>query len=246
MPPTKPVFTCCQVVAFTCLWLVLQGYGMAAGITVPTMPRDGIRDDARAMTGEAREALAAEMKLFEQRTGIVIVIDTNTYLEQNVGTMDRCRALLDNWIGERPGVVFCMNRSVKPVPFLAFSRALSERYPEPDLSQAAGETTDAMANMSSPENRVPVGVRVMMERLRSLEKAASRRSQLFHHRDLLMMGGFSAFLLLAGAVTVLVVRHRHKVEDAEAVQHHFPDVEVAQRFAAPSGGGVVVEMDYKR
>ena len=85
-----------------------------------------------------------------------------------------------------------------------------------------------------------------MGRLRALEKAAHRRSQLFHRRDLEMMAGFGAFLLVAGVITLVVVRQRNRAEEAEAVQHHFPDVEVSQRFAAPSGGGVVVEISYKR
>ena len=198
------------------------------------------------MTTEARQKLAEEMKAFEGRTGIVIVVDTNTYLEQNVSTTDRCRALLESWVGKRPGVVFCLNRTVKPVPFILFSQELSEHYPEPDLSQAAGETIEAMGKVSAPENRLPVGVRVLMGRLRALEKAAHRRRQLFHRRDLEMMAGFGAFLLVAGVITLVVVRRRNRAEEAEAVQHHFPDVEVAQRFAAPSGGGVVVEISYKR
>jgi len=231
---------CC--VAAACLGLAGQAPVQGAAVQVPPPPADGIRDDARAMSPEARQELAAEMKVFEEKTGIKVVVDTNTYLEQNVGTLDRCRALQDQWIGPRPGVVFCLNRSVKPVPFITFSPALSERYPEPDLSQAAGETTDAMTKVSSPENRMPVGVRVMMARLQVLEKAAHRRSQLFHRRDLQMIAGFGAFLIVAGAITLVIVRKRRKVDDDEAIQHHFPEVDVAQRFGAPSGGGVVVEI----
>lgn len=236
-------FRCC--IAAACLLLAGRDGALAVAVSLPPAPANGIRDDARAMSAEARDALALEMKAFEQRTGIVIVIDTNTYLDQNVSTMDRCHALLDGWVGRRPGVVFCLNRSVKPVPFIVFSPLLSGRYPEPDLSQAAGETTEAMADGSAPENRVPVGVRVMMGRLTILEKDASRRSQLFHRRDLEMMAGFGGFLTVACLITFVLVRRRRGVEDAEAVQHHFPDVEVTQRFAAPSGGGVVVEISYK-
>lgn len=242
---TMPAFLRCCATAACLFGLAGQVTLQAAPLQVPPPPADGIRDDARAMSPDARQALAAEMKAFEDKTGIKVVVDTNTYLEQNVGTLDRCRALQESWIGRRPGVVFCLNRSVKPVPFMTFSAALSERYPEPDLSQAAGETTDAMAKVSAPENRVPVGVRVMMDRLRVLEKAAHQRAQLFHRRDLEMIIGFASFLLVVGVITLVIVRRRRKVEEDEAIRHHFPDVDVAQRFAAPSGGGVVVEVSYK-
>ncbi len=245
MPATMPAFFR-RCAAAACLWLAGQGTVLAELPQGPAAPPDGIRDDARAMSPEARQALVAEMKAFEEKTGIKVVVDTNTYLEQNVGTLERCRALLDHWIGARPGVVFCLNRSVKPVPFIMFSPVLLERYPDPDLSQAAGETTDAMTKVSSPENRMPVGVRVMMARLKVLEKAAHRRAQLFHRRDLEMIAGFGGFLIVAGAVTLVIVRKRRKVEDDEAIQYHFPDAEVAQRFGAPSGGGVVVEVSYRR
>lgn len=225
---------------------VLAGTGALQAFTIPPAPPNGIRDDARVMTEEGRAALAAEIKKFEQRTGIVVVVDTNTYLEQGLSIATRCRLLLDQWVGQRPGVVFCVNRTSGPDAFIVFSQKLFERYPEPDLTQAAGETREEMAKRLAPENRLPVGVRVMMGRLDALEKAAARRHQLFHRRDLEMMAGFAAVLMLSGLVTALIVRQRHKAEAADAIKHHFPDVDVAQRLGAPSGGGVVVEISYTR
>lgn len=225
------------------LMLLMAGSSLLA-FTIPPAPADGIRDDARVMSAEGRGDLAAEMRKFEQRTGISIMVDTNTYLEANLSLATRCRLLLDQWLGGRPGAVFCVNRTLGPDAYIVFSQKLFERYPEPDLTQAAGETKAAMAKVSAPENRLPVGVRVLMGRLDALEKAAARRGALFHRRDLEMMAGFAGFLLAAGAVTALIVRQRHRVEQRDAVKHHFPDVEVAQRLGAPSGGGVVAEVGY--
>ncbi len=239
--PSAFIRTCLAALA-----LLLAGAGGLAAFTVPELPSDGIRDDARAMTAADRAALAVEIKKFEQRTGIVVVVDTNTYLEAGLSVATRCRLLLDRWVGARPGAVFCMNRTTGPDAFIVFSQKLFERYPEPDLTQAAGETKEAMAKVSAPEIRLPVGVRVLMGRLDALEKAAARRNQLFHRRDLEMMAGFAALLLAAGLVTALIVRQRHKQEASDAIKHHFPDVEVAQRLGAPSGGGVVVEITYTR
>lgn len=226
-----------------CLFMA-AGQGLHGAL--PPKPADGIRDDARAMTAEAHQALAEEIRAFEKRTGMVIVIDTNTFLEQGVTSGERCRALVAEWIGKKPGVVFCLNRGAKPVPFIVYSAELFDRYPEPDLTQAAGETTEAMAKVATPENRLPVGVRVMMGRLTALEKTAARRNHMFLRRELEMMAGFCGFLLVAGAITWVIVRYRGRHEQAAAVQHRFPDVEVAQRFGAPSGGGIVAEVTYVR
>jgi hypothetical protein len=133
---------------------------------------------------------------------------------------------------------------VKPVPFVVFSQELFERYPEPDISQAAGETTEAMAKVGAPENRIPVGVRVMMGRLSAMEKAKHRREAPFQRRELEMIAGFAGFLAIGGFITWLIVRRRVRMEDIDSVKHHFPEVEVAPRLGAPSGGGVVAEVSY--
>ncbi len=222
--------------------------GMLEGQTppIPPAPADGIRDDARAMTIEGRKSVAAEMQKFEHRTGIALFVDTNTYLEGDQTAMDRSRALIAGWIGHRPGLVFCLNRGARPVPLIFFSKELSERYPEPDLSLAAAETMESMARVSAPENRLPVGVRVMMNRLRALESANASRNRLFHRHDIEMMAGFGALLFVTGLIALLIIRFHHKEEAIEAVKHQFPDVEVSQRFSAPGGGGVIVEVSYRR
>ena len=231
--------------------LAAIGIAFMGGMSVraaalPPMPSDGIRDDARAMTPEAHRALAEEINAFQKRTGIIVVVDTNSFLEQGNSTGERCHALLAEWVKDRPGVVFCLNRSVKPVPYIVFSSRVFERYLETDLSQAAGEVTEAMNKVTAPENRIPVGVRVLMGRLATLEKSSVRRNQLFHRREMEMIAVFVGFLLVAGLITLVAVRWRRRLDAAEAIKHYFPDVEMAQRFGAPSGGGTIVELGYVR
>ena len=219
--------------------------GLRAG-DVPPMPADGINDDAHAISVEQRRTLAEEMKAFQQRTGVVVVIDVISFLPNGETTNERCRALVNSWIGHRPGVVFCLNRSVNPVPFIMYSQELFERYPEPDLSQAAGETTDAMSKITAPENRLPVGAKVMMGRLNSFEKSRLKRQQMFHRREWEMMAGFAVFMVAGGGLAWLIIRARSRHDRAKAVKHYFPDAEVAQRFGAPAGGGIVAEVSYIR
>ncbi len=195
------------------------------------------------MLEDAHASLAAEMRQFEEKTGLLVFVDTNTYLEQGTKAVDRARALAGAWIGERPGIIFCLNRSAGSVPFMFFSPELTKRYPEPDLSRSANETAAAMDRVSAPENRLPVGVRVMMNRLRALEADRVSRNRLFHRRDLEMMAVFGCVALAFGLLAGILIRMNHRREALDAVQHHFPEVEVGQRFSAPCGGGVIVEVE---
>jgi len=89
-------------------------------------------------------------------------------------------------------------------------------------------------------------VRLLMKELTRLENEARQRSNAFRGTDMLFAGIFTGSLFIGGFVVMLIARRLGQGEEHRAARHHLPDVEVGQRFGAPCGGGVVVEVRYRR
>lgn len=65
-------------------------------------------------------------------------------------------------------------------------------------------------------------------------------------RDAFIAAAFAAVVLLGGLIAWFISRRLRQREFERAVQHSFPDVEVSQRFGANCGGGVIVEIAFRK
>lgn len=221
---------------------------MAAAVAtmLPPAPVDGLRDDGRVFSTVTKQALIQERAAFAQQTGIQLFIDTNTYLDGSQSAGERSRALLKAWADNQRGVIICVDRSSRGLPILHVSADLWRRYSEPELITALRIAAEQMGRSKVTEESITSGLRLLMKELGRLENLARQRGNAFQSSDLLFAGIFTGCLFIGAFVIMLIARRLGQGEDHRAVQHYFPDVEVGQRFGAPCGGGVVVEVEYRR
>lgn len=220
----------------------------AAAMALPTKPVDGIRDDGRVFSTETKQALVQERAVFAQQTSIQLFIDTNTYLDSSMSAGERARALLRAWSREPDprSLIVCVDRSSRGLPVLHVSADLWQRYSEPQLITVLSAVAGQMGRDKVTEDAIAQGVRLLMKELTRLENEARQRSNAFRGTDMLFAGIFTGSLFIGGFVVMLIARRLGQGEEHRAARHYLPDVEVGQRFGAPCGGGVVVEVRYRR
>ena len=220
----------------------------AVAAALPVAPADGLRDDAHVFSSETQAALAKEREQFGRQTGLRLFVDTNTYLDGTLSGGERARALLRAWSGDPPqrSVIVCVDRSSRGLPVLHVSADLWQRYNEPQLITVLRSVAEPMGRDKVTEESIVTGLRLLMKELTRLENVARQRGDVFQSSDLLFAGVFTGALFIGGFVIMLIARRLGQGEEERAVQHHFPDVAVGQRFGAPCGGGVVVEAQYRR
>ncbi len=219
---------------------------MLAAAALPPAPVDGIRDDAHILSERAQQTMVTEMKAFTERTGLRIFLDTNTFLESSTNARIRAKQLLTAWSGEKAGVLVCMDRTSQEPPGIQVSDQVWKRSSEPEVLAAIDEASVILSGPKVDEVAVVTGLRSLMEKLVKLDQLAGARTKIWRPSDKLLAGGFLACVLIGGLITLLVSKRLKRTEGELATQHYFPDVSVGQRFGAPFGGGVIVEVSYRR
>lgn len=226
-------------------WIVTW-ISMSVATALPPVPVGGVRDDARIFGEESRRVLSSQMEEFHNETGFQLFIDTNTYLELPDNTNDRARYLLKAWGGESPSVVVCIDRASQALPTIVASDAIWQRTTTLELMTAIRASAEQMGNRPITEAEAMDGMKALMDGLKRVESVARQREQLMSRQDLIIAGVFGIALVLGASLIWLVVRLLRSREATLSKQHHFPDVEVGQRFGAPNGGGVIVEISYRK
>jgi hypothetical protein len=226
--------------------LIATLISLAAAAALPTAPADGIRDDARVFGDLTRTELVKEMTTLQSETGVRLFIDTNTYLDSGTTTTDRCRALLNEWGKDVPAVVICLDRSSSAPPTVQISGSLWTQYGTLEIMKAQRNAVGKMEASPVTGEHVAAGARSLITDITKYAKTLRARDRVLNRRDTLLAGAFGAALLLGGGLLWLLVRFLGRHETQQAVQHTFPDVEVGQRFGAPCGGGVIVEIAFRK
>jgi len=224
----------------------IVSFALAAASALPPAPVDGIRDDARVFPAGTRAALVQEMQAFTAETGLRLFIDTNTYLDGDSNPGDRARRLIKAWCGDAPGAVICVDRASKPMYAIQLSPALWQRTSELEMMPAIQAASEQIGRLQLTEEGLAGGARVFMQHLARLDKLATSRERLLGRPEVMLAAAFGGCLLAGGLIAWLLTRWLRRYETEQAVQHVFPDVDVGQRFGAPNGGGVVVEMSFKK
>lgn len=235
------------IIALTHMSWIVTWISMAAtAAALPPAPADGVRDDARIFGDESRRVLVVQMEEFRKDTGFRLFIDTNTYIELPDNTNDRARTLLKAWGGDSPSAVVCIDRASQSLPTIVASDAIWQRTTTLELMTAIRASAEEMGSRPITEAEAMSGMKALMDGLRRVESVARQREQLMSRQDLIIAGIFGVALALGTGLIWLVVRLLRSREATLAKQHHFPDVEVGQRFGAPNGGGVLVEISYRK
>lgn len=219
---------------------------MLAAVALPPAPTDGIRDDARVLSEKGRAVLVKEMQAFTERTGLLMFLDTNTFLDGSTNTRLRAKQLLPAWSGARDGVVMCVDRSSQEPPGIQVADAVWKRPNDAEVLAALDEVLRGMNGRAVSEETVTSGLRALMERLTELHHRAADRSSVWKKSDLLLATYFLSSVFIGALLIWIISRRLRRSEGAAAVQHYFPEVVVGQRFGAPYGGGVIVELTYRR
>lgn len=221
-------------------------FAAAVATALPMKPVDGIRDDGRVFSTETKQALVRELAGFTSATGIRLFIETNTYLDGTQSAGERARALLRAWSDGSKAAVVCVDRAARGLPVLHVSADLWQRYSEPALITALRRAADEMGRSKVTEESIASGVRLLMNELTKLESLAQQRNRTMQSSDLPLAGAFAGCLIIGSFIIMLLARRLGQKESQGAVQHVLPEVEVGQRFGAPCGGGVLVEVQYRR
>lgn len=219
---------------------------LLAVAALPPAPTDGIRDDARVLSERGRATLVKEMQEFNARTGLLMFVDTNTFLDNSTNVRARARQLLPAWSGVRAGVLVCIDRSASEPPCIQVADPIWKRSSEPEVLAVIDEATRRLGEQGMSETTLINGMRLLMEKLSELDQLATARAEVWKHSDRLLATWLLACALLGAACTWLISRRLRSSEGAESAQHWFPDVSVGQRFGAPIGGGVIVVLTYHR
>lgn len=219
---------------------------LAAAAALPPAPQSGIRDDAHVFSPAAEATLAREMQDFRRATGFRLFIDTNTFLDSGSSTSDRARTLLHEWNGDEPAAIICIARSSTTSPSIYVSEAIWQRATMLELMTSIRAASLALNKQPLTEVEVTEGARTLMKELTKMERIARSRDRLFHRRDAYLAAAFVAILGLGSTLAWGIIRLLRRNEAERAVQHLFPDVEVGQRFGATCGGGVIVEITYRK
>lgn len=225
-------------------WIVTW-ISMAAA-ALPPATIDGVHDDARIFGEESRRVLSVQMEEFRKDTGFRLFIDTNTYIELPDNANDRARSLLKAWGGESPSVVVCIDRASQALPTIVASDAIWQRTTTLELMTAIRASAEEMGSRPITEAEAMDGMKALMDGLKRVESVARQREQFMSRQDLVIAAVFGIALVFGTGLIWLVVRQLRSREATLAKQHHLPDVDVGQRFGAPNGGGVLVEIGYRK
>lgn len=145
---------------------------------------------------------------------------------------------------EKPGMVLCVNRGASVIPVLQYNAAMQAIYPDGDLVTLSREIAVNIEATVRPEEKMPVALRTVLNRMKELHALAVRRAVPMEARDWKLAGLLLAAVLFLAVVGMWSLRRLDVDELSELEQRELPEVEVGQRFGAPCGGGVLVEVQY--
>lgn len=95
--------------------------------------------------------------------GIQLFIDTNTYLKGSQFAGERSRALLKAWADNQRGVIICVDRSSRGLPFLHVSADLWHRYTNSKLFTVLRLAAEEMGRNKMSEEPIASGVRLLIK-----------------------------------------------------------------------------------
>lgn len=215
---------------------------------MPPAPSDGILDNAEIFNPEQRKQLAAKIGKFLKAEDFNVYVATYTFV---YGEEARQRAwrLGRKWLEGKQGAVVVFDKGgggTSPAIGLIWQQD-DQRSLQNRTIQGILEAASAAANKGTAE-KPTVQVNAAVDeiiagfaRVRPILEAGHR---LARNRQYMILGGVLGAMFLSLGVLMLMRRVQTRSARRNSESYLFPHVEIAPRYDAPFGGGVVVQMHY--
>lgn len=220
-------------------WLLLSGWGLCQ---TPAAPADGILDETRALNETAHRQLAEDIRQFRENLKCDVWLTATSFSPAGITIRRQAQITRQAWSGDRPAVLMAYDRATNSSG-MSFSPWFWQSYPSAELFELMQESRRVLSEGTlTLDERFVQATRSWMERLRVLESVRLKQSLLIQ-RDEKKLALVSASTLVSLTVLAAVLGLLARRRGASA-EHRFlfPEVQVAARFGAPYGGGVVAEL----
>jgi hypothetical protein len=220
---------------------------MASGLraSAPAAPERGVRDDARILSDADRADLERELMALREGTGLTVMIDTATFLPPETSPALWVRRLRDAWLEDAPGAVVFLSRRGGGPPIVDASASLWTRLGDPHVYAMLQRVTKVGSASTSLDVNLLSSVRSLIADLHAADTRSRQTHPLYSAADFWLAMGLAAALLLAAALSTLMVRSERKRAAARASVKVLPDVIMPTRLGA-SRGATVVERSYRK
>lgn len=215
---------------------------------MPPAPKDGIMDNAEIFRPEQHLALAAKIENFRKSDDFYVFVATYTFV---YGEEARQRAwrLGRKWLEGKQGAVVVFDKGgggTSPAIGLIWQqddqRSLQDRTIQ-GILEAASEAANQVA-AEKPTDQVTAAVDGIMEGFGRVRPVLEAGRRAVRTRQYMILGGVLSTMFLSLGVLTMVRRFQSRAARRDAESYLFPHVEIAPRYDAPFGGGVVVQMHY--
>lgn len=205
-----------------------------------------VRDGAHILPDDQRTALDEALRAFRDSTGCSLFVATATFVSGK-SIRDHAHELADTWMPDGLGVVLAYDRSSSSHAIVP-TEAMWRKYPTPGLVEAFREAAAMLQEDKQPlGDRLMRGSKVLIKRIGTLDRQLRRQGQvLVPGRERWLGIAFLGFLITGAIVAATLIGFICRRDAAQSVLHFFPAVEVAPRFGAPHGGGVIAEIPFTR
>ena len=215
---------------------------------MPPAPADGILDGAEIFTPQQKSALAAKLNDFKKANDFQIYLATYTFV-YGEDANQRAERLGAKWLNSRQGAVIVFDKGGKeaaPVIGMAWQQDDQLELPSRTiLGILLGAKSAAEAKpINRPDERLQAAAEEVMAgygRIRPIVEEGRRAARI---RQLKILGGVIGIMIVSLCILAFTQRFQRKLEQRNSESYLFPHVEIAPRYGAPYGGGVVVQMHY--
>lgn len=217
---------------------------------MPTAPKDGILDNAEVFTPAQRRELVAKIAQFARSDDFHIFVATYTFV---YGEEARQRAwrLGQKWLEGKQGAVVVFDKGgggTSPAVGLIWQqddqRALQDRTIQGIL--AAASSAASAQPTEAPAKQISAAVQELVAGYGRVRPVLEEGRRAARTRQYIILGGVLGVMFFSLLILGLVRRFQRRAEKRNAESYLFPHVEIAPRYDAPFGGGVVVQMHYGR
>lgn len=215
---------------------------------MPPAPENGILDLAELFKTEDKKALEAKLKQFRDQENFQIYIAAYTFV-YGEDSNQRAERLSGQWLIGRQGAVIVYDKGgtgSAAVMGMAWRQDDARELPPRTvkgilLSAKAASEENAEA---PPSERLQAAVAELMRGYSRVRPLIDEHHQAARRSQWKILGCVFGIMLLALAILSFTQRFQKKLAQKDAESYLFPHAEIAARYGAPYGGGVVVQMHY--
>ncbi|MBP7948518.1 MAG: TPM domain-containing protein [Verrucomicrobiales bacterium] len=212
---------------------------------IPAAPAGQLLDEAGLFQEAERGELEAKLRAFRDE-GFAVYAATFTFI-YGEDANQRAIRLADKWINGRNGAVLVYNKSAgeNAAPLgIACAQEGARPFSTEMLLEVAHRAAAAANAATEPREKVRSGTLALVTELQKLRPLLTESRWMLSATQLkiagMVLGAMGASLLLL----LLARRFQKASEQRTGEVLLFPEIEVAQRYGAPFGGGVVVQMEF--